>query len=125
MITSENTFGDLLDYLEEILGGHVCVGRTEILEDADLPIIDGINNFVHMRRWCNTLLSYAGQGLSVEIRELVLTGIEHEMDAFQLYITCDFWTDEEDEILKSKFEGKLPTAEKELQDGVVSRTKHA
>jgi len=53
----------------------------------------------------------------------LLNKITDPMEAFQLYIKCENITDAEGAILESKFTGLLPTAEKELQDGVVERAK--
>jgi hypothetical protein len=45
------------------------------------------------------------------------------MVAARTLIDCASLTDEEDLILKAKFEGKLPTVEKELATGIVVTAK--
>ena len=60
---------------------------------------------------------------SPELRLKFINNIMDPMVAFNIYISIENLTDEEDTLLKTKFEGKLPTAEKELRTGIVSRSK--
>ena len=53
----------------------------------------------------------------------LLNKIIDPMTAFQVYLKVADLTNAEDVILKAKFHGQLPTAEKELADGVVVRAK--
>jgi hypothetical protein len=74
-------------------------------------------------RWIHGCLARFGQSLSSEVRQLMIKQIDEPMFAFCCYRQFAFWTDTEDRILESIFKGKLPTAEKELADGVVTRAK--
>lgn len=58
-----------------------------------------------------------------DIRRVLIGKIQDPMRAFQAYLTFDWLTDEEDKLLEEKFKGKLPTAEKELESGIVTRAK--
>jgi hypothetical protein len=58
-----------------------------------------------------------------DIRKVLIDKIKGPMIAFSLYVSLDFLTEEEDKLLEEKFKGKLPTAEKELEDGKVTRAK--
>lgn len=54
--------------------------------------------------------------------KLTSTDIKEPMDAFRLYVGCaPILTESESLSLKSIFDGKLPVAEKELRDGIVTR----
>ena len=66
---------------------------------------------------------FFGADTAPELRKVMLEHISDQMTAFSLYISCPFLDDEDDNMLKAKFQGKLPTAEKELIDGKVTRTK--
>ena len=49
--------------------------------------------------------------------------IDKDTTAFSLYVSEDWLDDEEDAILRAKFEGKLPVAENELATSIVTRAK--
>ena len=68
-------------------------------------------------------LKVLGEQTEPAVRKVLIDKIETPMIAFSLYIGFDFWTDEEDALLVAKFKGKLPTAEKELADGIITRAK--
>lgn len=50
--------------------------------------------------------------------------ITKPIEAFQVYVEETDLSEEEEALLLSKFKGKLPTAEKELQTGVITRKKY-
>ncbi len=52
-----------------------------------------------------------------------LESITDPMEAFQMYVSIKDLDEEENAILLSKFQNKLPTAEKELQIGIIKRNK--
>ena len=63
-----------------------------------------------------------GKELDEEVRKGFIDKIKDPMTACQVFIKCaQVLTEAEDILLKSKYEGKLPTAEKELRTGVVCR----
>jgi len=73
--------------------------------------------------WTVGCLSRFGQSLSPEVRHPIISQITDTMTAFTLYITLAWLTDEEDKLLEEKFKSKLPTAENELEKGIVTRAK--
>ena len=50
---------------------------------------------------------------------MFINKIVNTMEAFQLYVNLQQATESEEALLKSKFEGKLPTAERELEEGKI------
>ena len=75
------------------------------------------------QRWADWNLSVLGGETATEVRKVLIAKITDPMIAFRLYLKADWLTDEEDRLLGEKFKGKLPTAEKELKDGMVKRQK--
>lgn len=73
--------------------------------------------------WAAWYLEVIGNKADLEIRKCMIVKITDPMQAFSIYLGCDFLTDEEDRLLEEKFIGKLPRAEQELRDGVVRRKK--
>lgn len=69
--------------------------------------------------WGYWAIRTLGSNLDTGIKKLFINKITDSMIAFQLYIKCNHLTDAEESLLKAKFEGKLPTAEKELREGVI------
>ena len=77
----------------------------------------------HNSAWTVWALKKIGEKYSQADRLHELAKIQDPMTAFQLYITLPWLTDKDDELLLSKFQGKLPTAEAELAQGIVKRAK--
>ena len=71
--------------------------------------------------WAVWDLKILGKETHPEVRKVLISKLTDPMLTFRLYLDLDFWTDEEDRLLEAKFKGKLPQAEKELQEGVVQR----
>jgi hypothetical protein len=69
--------------------------------------------------WAYWVLDLMGKELDVKIREIAINKIKDPMFCLQLLTKCDFLTEAEHTLLKSKYAGKLPVAEKEIRDGVV------
>ena len=74
-------------------------------------------------RWAVITLLGWGESMDQELRSVCISRIKSPMDAFNVYLDCDFLSNEDDAQLKALFQGKLPRAEKELQDGIVTRKK--
>jgi hypothetical protein len=89
----------------------------EMANDDDLKSVD------YDPSWGIWLLYKFGEDIDVHIRKKLISAIRDSMQAFSVYLTFVWLSDEEDELLEEKFKGKLPTAEKELVDGVVTRAK--
>jgi len=73
--------------------------------------------------WTAWAITTIGEQYSQEDRLHELAKIQDPMTAFRLYIDLPWLTDKDDELLLSKFQGKLPTAEAELAQGIVKRKK--
>ncbi len=73
--------------------------------------------------WAVWYLAVLGKNNDTILRKKMMLKITSPMVAFVCYIRFAWLTDEEDKLLEDKFKGKLPTAEKELQDGIVQRAK--
>lgn len=69
--------------------------------------------------WAKWVLEKVGKEMDEKCRAFFIAKIKNEMSALQLRRKCDFMTADEHTVLLAKYEGKLPTAEKEITDGVV------
>jgi hypothetical protein len=72
--------------------------------------------------WC---LKTMGKQLGSDIRLMIINKLKTPMTCLQLLTPeagCDFFTEDEVALLKGKYTGKLPTAEKEILDGRVILT---
>jgi len=74
--------------------------------------------------WAVWDLTVRGADVDPAIRKVLISKIKDPMMAFQVYLSLAWLTDEEDKLLEEKFKGKLPTAEAELEKGIVTRAKH-
>ena len=73
--------------------------------------------------WGAWLIITYGTDIDIVIRKRFITAIKDPMTAFNIYLTLPWLTDDEDRLLGEKFKGKLPTAEAELEKGIVTRAK--
>lgn len=69
--------------------------------------------------WSSWNIEKHGDQLDSDIRDYFISCVKDPMESLQLLIKADC-TIAEQTILKARYEGKLPTAEKELRDGVIS-----
>ena len=69
--------------------------------------------------WAHWVLEKVGKEMDDKCREYFVKKIKEPMAALQL-LTRVYFSSAEQTTLKAVYEGKLPTAEKELTDGVVS-----
>lgn len=117
-------------FIENIKRRSACsdgVEWTELEKHKDKPFGMAMSDFLSDDNadeawaiWCLTLYyNFWEEDLRIDC----MRKIKDEMNAFNLYIDLENLTDKEEEILKSKFEGKLPIAEKELLDGIIKRNK--
>ncbi|GAI94511.1 unnamed protein product [marine sediment metagenome] len=85
--------------------------------------IDGFSRGEYDPAWGVWLLKLFGEEIDLKERLKVIAPIKDSMTAFNLYLDLSWLTDKESKLLESKFKGKLPTAERELRDGIVKRSK--
>lgn len=69
--------------------------------------------------WASWVLEKVGKEMDDKCRQFFIDKIKDPMSALQTRISCDYLTTAEHTVLLSKYEGKLPTAEKEVSDGIV------
>lgn len=69
--------------------------------------------------WAFWVLEKVGKEMDDKCREYFVKKIKEPMVALQMVRKIDF-TEAEQTVLKKLYEGKLPTAEKEIRDGIVS-----
>ena len=73
--------------------------------------------------WAFFVISHVGKYLTEQARLPFINLIQDSMYAFVIYLMQPYLTEQEDALLKSKFEEKLPTAEKELLTKKIERLK--
>jgi len=74
-------------------------------------------------RWAVITLIGWGDSFDQKLRSVCISRIKSPVDAFRIYLECDYLTDEDDAQLEAIFQGKLPRAEWELATGIVKRKK--
>lgn len=100
---------------------------AESVEEKDsisnMPISEWITTKCNAS-WAVWVLKIIGDKISEGARIEFIKKITDPMMAFHIYLNVSILTENEDILLRTKFEGKLPRAEKELRDGIVTRTKN-
>ena len=71
--------------------------------------------------WADWTLKIMGNYLDINLRKILINKIENPMMSFMLYLKCSFLEKEEQNMLLGKFKNKLPTAEKQLKEGRISK----
>ena len=72
--------------------------------------------------WAEWVLEKVGKEMDEKCRAFFIAKLKEPMSCLQLLTRCDFFTENEVVLLKGKYTGKLPTAEKEISDGKVILT---
>ena len=131
MLTLKSKFSDYLALISvkspcanQITSFDGLVKKSSLAEmsiDKAFDILDKENQVSEI--WIRWTFEKFGSQLGEDIRLRLLTKITNPMTAMRLYLDVDFLTEKEDAMLKKIFDGKLPTAEKEVQLGIVSRKK--
>lgn len=96
-------------------------------EHSNLSVDELLDRFLEDKRtdqsWAGWALVMMGEQISLPIRRKFLAKLRDPGFAFHLYCRLPWLTDEEDNLLKAKFKGKLPNTEAKLARGVVKREK--
>lgn len=100
-----------------------CNEALECLKSSATVMDLAINIPTDKPGWAAWDLQMFGEEEDIEIRKVMIVKIKEPMMAFRLYCTLSWLTGKEDVLLEAMFKGKLPTAEKELEDGIVTRAK--
>lgn len=109
-IISKNACAEGIDWT--LLSKHVNSTFGEAMDDF---LKDNLADEAWVR-WC---FEFYYDSWDDELRLECLKKIKNEMVAFKIYLDFEKLTDKEEKILKNKFEGKLPVAEKQLKDGKI------
>ena len=124
LIGMENTLGDLLK-LDNAMLIPCGVAYDVVYKHKDLTMKEVLETKpFNSDGWGYWIMLNMSQYFEADVRLEFIKKVNTEMRAFQLYINRIDLTEDEDELLRSKFEGKLPTAEKELRDKLISRKKN-
>lgn len=95
-------------------------------KQGDISLVSGARALPeHKHGWSAWVISHWGKEMDNDTRMAFIENVKDPMLALSLYLRLPFLTDEEDKVLESVFRGKLPRAEKELAEGVVSRAKES
>jgi len=121
MFTRETPFKEAI----EVFKTKGACGASFVAMDGwkDLSFGEAMEDFLSdkytNRGWA--VFSLLRLDLDRDLRLDFIKKIEDPMMAFQLYLRIKNLSEEEEGALKLKFKGKLPVAEKELEDGIVKR----
>jgi len=128
MLTLESKFSDYVEALRKAgaCAEVVAIHDEMLKKNPALTVGDVYKAFSEDPKfeegWAYWVLELMGKELDVKVREIAIAKIKNEMTAFQLDLKCsNFLTTAEKATVIAKYEGKLPTAEKELRDGIVTR----
>jgi len=118
------------EFISDIILKNACVKGvdwTQLSKFKDKTFGEAMDEFLLDKNanqaWASWCLYNYYEDWEKSLREDCMKKIKDSMSAFMLYTNLETISDEEENILKSKFEGKLPTAEKELKDGKIKRKK--
>ena len=96
-------------------------------ENKDLTINGALDLYINDTSlgdgWAYWNLTSFESEFDINIKKMFLSKVKEPMIAFQLFKVLKETTKSEETILRNKFRGKLPTAEKELRDGILIREK--
>ena len=130
MLTLDSKFSEFISLCAK---NGACSAKGEaipVMEEADKGVgmpaggscKDGFELYLNEKfpvSWAEWVLDKVGKEMDDKCREYFVKKIKEPMAALQLLTRVDF-SSAEQTVLKKVYEGKLPTAEKEIADGVVS-----
>lgn len=126
MLTLESKFSD---YVKALRNGGACeevvsIHDEMLIKNPSLMVSDVYKTFCEDPKfnegWACWALQLIGKEMDVSFRSSIIKDLIHDpMVCLQLLTKLDFLTEAEHTLLKSKYTGKLPTAEKEITDGKV------
>jgi hypothetical protein len=122
MLTLDSKFSDYFTLIKGIACEDAVNPQSKIKPDLTIGEVfaeyrDDPNFNDEWGAWC---LDTVGKELDEKIRLMIVNKVSTPILAARLLLDCDHLTENEISILKKKYEGKLPTVEKEIRDGVVS-----
>ena len=123
MLTLESKFSE---YVEALRNGGACkevvsIHDAMLAKNPKLTVGDVYKTFCEDPKfnegWACWALQLIGKEMDVSFRSSIIKDlIKDPMQSLQMLMKCDFLTEKEHMLLKNKYVGKLPTAEKEIAD---------
>jgi hypothetical protein len=122
MLTLDSKFADYFALIKGIACEDAVSPQSKIESDLTIgEVFAGYRDDPHFNdEWGAWCLNTVGKELDEKIRLMIVNKVTKPETAKYLLVECSHLTEAEIGILKKKIEGKLPTAEKEIRDGVVS-----
>jgi hypothetical protein len=124
MLTLESKFSDYFKLVMSIACSDAVKQYEGIVTKDDTltiaQVFKDFNDDPNLNEgWCEWALCTVGKELGEDVRTMIINRIKDPMMCLQLLTKCDFLTEAEHTLLKAKYAGKLPTAEKEIATGKV------
>jgi hypothetical protein len=122
MLTLKSKFADYFALIKGIACEDAVAPQSKIKPDLTIgEVFAGYRDDPHFNdEWGAWCLNTVGKELDDKIRLMIVNKVTKPETAKYLLVECSHLTENEIGILKKKIEGKLPTVEKEIRDGIVS-----
>jgi hypothetical protein len=122
MLTLDSKFSDYFTLIKGIACEDAVAPQSKIKPDLTIgEVFAGYRDDPHFNdEWGAWCLDTVGKELDEKIRLMIVNKVTKPETAKFLLVECSHLTENEIGILKKKIEGKLPTVEKEIRDGIVS-----
>lgn len=122
MLTLDSKFADYFALIKGIACEDAVSPQSKIKSDKTIGEVfaeyrDDPNFNDEWGAWC---LNTVGKELDEKIRLMIVKKVTKPETAKYLLVECSHLTEAEIGILKKKIEGKMPTFEKEIRDGIVT-----
>mgnify|MGYP001172846013 CR=1 FL=1 len=122
MLTLDSKFADYFNLIKGIACEDAVSPQSKIASNKTIGEVfagyrDDPNFNDEWGAWC---LNTVGKELDEKIRLMIVNKVTKPETAKYLLVECPHLTEAEIGILKKKIEGKLPTVEKEIRDGIIS-----
>ena len=122
MLTLDSKFSDYFNLIKGIACEDAVAPQSKIKPDLTIgEVFSGYRDDPDFNdEWGAWCLDTVGKELDEKIRLMIVNKVTKPETAKFLLTACSHLTENEVGILKKKIEGKLPTVEKEIRDGIVS-----
>jgi hypothetical protein len=122
MLTLDSKFSDYFTLIKGIACEDAVAPQSKIKPDLTIgDVFAGYRDDPHFNdEWGAWCLNTVGKELDEKIRLMIVNKVTKPETAKFLLVECPHLTETEISLLKKKIEGKLPTVEKEIRDGIIS-----
>lgn len=122
MLTLDSKFSDYFTLIKGIACDDAVAPQSKIKPDLTIgEVFAGYRDDPDFNdEWGAWCLNTVGKELDEKIRLMIVNKVTKPETAKYLLVECSHLTENEIGILKKKIEGKLPTVEKEIRDGIIS-----